>query len=87
MMLSLPLAAYSLASSNKVFINFSPSPTHLDVIELADILKNVALHSDATHFAINVLPFPGGPYSNKPEDGDLSPVNISGRSDGKIIVS
>lgn len=36
--------------------SFSESPRHLLTIELAEILKNVVLHSVATAFASNVLP-------------------------------
>ena len=38
---------------------FSDSPTHLDVSDEADMLKNVALLAVATAFASIVLPVPG----------------------------
>ena len=57
---------YILATANKVFINFSLSPIHLETKLEADILKKVHLHSVATAFASIVLPVPGGPTSNAP---------------------
>lgn len=50
--------SYSDATSNNVLTNFSPSPTHLDVRDEADILKNVACASFANALAMNVFPFP-----------------------------
>jgi hypothetical protein len=61
------------ATANKVLIIFSLSPTHFDIKVLADILKNVDLHSDATALASIVLPFPGGPYNKIPFVGSLIP--------------
>ena len=58
--------------------SFSESPLHLLTILDADILKNVVLHSVATALANNVLPVPGGPYNNKPFQGDNIPVNNCG---------
>ena len=55
------LGDYTAARANKVFINFSPSPIHLDTSELALILKNVHWHYVATAFASIVFPLPGGP--------------------------
>lgn len=37
------------AIAKRARTSFSPSPTHFDVMEDAAILKNVALHCDATH--------------------------------------
>jgi len=65
--------------AKSVFINFSLSPTHLDISELAEILKKVDLHSVATAFASIVFPLPGGPYNRIPRVGSLMPVKISGR--------
>ena len=53
-----------------------------EISELADTLKKVDWHSEATALAIIVLPFPGGPYNNIPLVGSRGPVNISGRSYG-----
>jgi hypothetical protein len=64
---------YILATANKVFINFSLSPIHLETKLEADILKKVHLHSVATAFASIVFPFPGGPYKSIPVSGDLIP--------------
>jgi len=60
---------------NNVLTNFSPSPTHLEVKEDAEILKNLYLLSFANAFASNVFPLPGGPNNKIPFGGDLSPVN------------
>ena len=56
------------------FINFSPSPNHLDATLLALILKKLNFDSVATAFASNVLPVPGGPNSNTPLGGDRNPI-------------
>jgi hypothetical protein len=40
--MNITLGCFNLAKENKVLTNFSLSPTHLLVIELALILKNVA---------------------------------------------
>ena len=77
----------SLAILNNVLVIRSASPTNLLVILLAEILKKVDSHWAATHFAIIVFPFPGGPNNNKPVAGALKPVNTSGRNAGKIIGS
>lgn len=42
-------------------------PTHFDVKEEAETLKNVASDSDATAFASIVFPLPGGPNKSNPE--------------------
>ena len=55
-----------VAISNNVFTIFSPSPTHLLVRDLADILKNVEADSVAIAFPIIVLPVPGGPNNSNP---------------------
>lgn len=72
---------------NKVLTNFSPSPIHLLVKLLAEILKNTAFDYDAIAFHINVLPVPGGLNSNNPLGGALNPVKISGLNIGQIIAS
>lgn len=72
---------------NKVFTNFSLYPTHLLVIELALILKNVACASLAIARPIIVLPVPGGPNKSIPLGGALNPVNISGLNIGHTIIS
>jgi len=69
------------------FTSFSPSPIHLEVRELAEILKNVAYASLAIAFPIIVLPVPGGPNSSRPFGGARIPLKISGRSKGHIIAS
>jgi hypothetical protein len=61
--------------------------TYFEVNEEALMLKKVALASVATALASIVFPFPGGPNSNKPFGGLLSPVKISGRRLGKITIS
>lgn len=76
------LGALSAANANRVRINFSLSPINLETRVLALMLKNVDWHSDATAFANNVLPFPGGPYSKIPLVGALMPWKISGLSYG-----
>ena len=53
--------AQFLATVNKVLINYSLSPNHLDNKLDAETLKNLQLHSVATAFANNVFPLPGGP--------------------------
>ena len=68
------------AIANKVLISFSLSPIHLLTKALAEMLKNVDLHSEATAFASMVLPLPGGPYSSIPLVGERRPTNTSGRS-------
>lgn len=50
------LTCSSLATWNNARTIFSPSPTYLLVSVAADIEKNVAEHSAATHLASNVLP-------------------------------
>mmetsp|Transcript_38651 Transcript_38651/g.111615 ORF Transcript_38651/g.111615 Transcript_38651/m.111615 type:complete len:221 (-) Transcript_38651:572-1234(-) len=52
------------------------------------MLKNVAPHSAAIHFASKVLPVPGGPKSNKPRAGRVSDdMNKCGCKRGKINTS
>lgn len=53
----------------------------------AEQLKNVDLHSEAIALASIVLPFPGGPYSKIPLEGDNSPLKMSGFKIGSTIVS
>jgi len=73
------------ATAKRVVTIFSASPIHLLVREEAEMEKKVAVDSVAIAFAINVFPVPGGPKSNSPLGGALNPVNISGRSIGRII--
>jgi hypothetical protein len=54
----------------------------LDTIELAEILKNVVLHSVATAFANIVLPVPGGPNKSIPFHGSNRPVKKCGYLNG-----
>eukprot|EP00601_Ochromonadales_sp_CCMP2298_P023279 CAMPEP_0173311818 /NCGR_PEP_ID=MMETSP1143-20121109/23755_1 /TAXON_ID=483371 /ORGANISM="non described non described, Strain CCMP2298" /LENGTH=189 /DNA_ID=CAMNT_0014253879 /DNA_START=183 /DNA_END=749 /DNA_ORIENTATION=+ len=77
----------SLAVVKRARISFSPSPRYLLVTEEADMEKNTKSDSEATAFASNVLPVPGGPKSNTPLGGDLSPVNRSGRRFGRMTAS
>ena len=60
----------------------SLSPTHLDMRVLADTLKKVDWHSEATAFASMVLPLPGGPYRRIPLVGSRIPEKISGLNCG-----
>ncbi len=55
-----------VAIVNKVLTIFSPSPTHFDVREEAEMLKNVEFDSLAIALPIIVLPVPGGPKSKRP---------------------
>ena len=57
------------ATAKSARTSFSPSPSHRDIKALAEILKNVALTSEATAFASIVFPLPGGPYNKIPFDG------------------
>ena len=66
----------SRAMLNSARTIFSPSPTHFEVRDDADILKNFASGiSAANAFAKSVFPFPGGPYRSKPFGGALIPEN------------
>lgn len=76
-----------VANANNVRTIFSPSPTHLEVKEEAEIEKKVDLDSEAIAFPIIVFPVPGGPKSKSPLGGALSPVKISGRNKGHTIAS
>lgn len=87
------LGSFNLATENRARTSFSPSPTHFEVKELAEMLKNVALHCDATHLPENpyfynkkiifetlpiiVFPVPGGPNSKTPLGGARMPVKTS----------
>jgi len=68
------LGAKCLAISKRTLINFSESPLHFDTMLLADMLKNVLLHSVATALANIVFPVPGGPNNKTPLQGSNSPV-------------
>lgn len=72
------LGAKCRAISNNTRTNFSESPLHLETIELAEILKNVVLHSVATALANIVLPVPGGPNNKTPFHGSSKPVKKCG---------
>ncbi len=72
--------AFFLAVSNSVFTSFSPSPTYLDVSTAAVMLNRVALASVASARTKSVFPFPGGPKSSKPREGERRPPNSSGLS-------
>lgn len=85
--MNITLGCFSLAIENKVLTNFSLSPTHLLVIELALMLKNVAWASLAMARPIIVFPVPGGPNNSIPLGGALRPVKISGLSIGHTIIS
>lgn len=67
---------FSLAILKRDLINFSDSPTYLEIKSAEEILKNVASHSVAQALAKNVLPVPGGPYNNIPFQGYLTPSKI-----------
>ena len=56
-------------TSNSTLTSFSESPRHLLTSVEAEILKKVVLHSDATAFANNVFPVPGGPCNKIPFQG------------------
>ena len=81
------LGSYIFARANKVFTIFSPTPTHFDVNNEAETLKNVDLHSVAIAFPIIVLPVPGGPKRSIPFAGAHIPLNKSGQSIGKMMIS
>lgn len=85
--INITLGCFALAIANKVFTSFSLSPTHLLVIELALMLKNVACASLAIARPIIVLPVPGGPKRRIPFGGARKPVKMSGRSIGQTIIS
>eukprot|EP00116_Pleurobrachia_bachei_P008493 sb/3468755/ len=68
--------AWYLANSNSTRTNFSESPLHLLTMLLAEMLKNVVLHSVAMALANSVLPVPGGPYNRRPFQGDKIPGTI-----------
>ena len=68
-------------------INFSLSPIHLETNELEEIEKKVDLSCDAIAFPIMVLPVPGGPKRRIPLAGRRTPLKISGRNEGYIMVS
>ena len=80
------LGAAARATSNNVFSSFSPSPCHLLVKELSVQIKRRHSLSLATAFTSNVLPVPGGPYSNM-FLGFLKPVKRSGRAKGRIATN
>jgi hypothetical protein len=75
------------AIANNVLTIFSPSPCHLEVIILADILINVDFDYAAMALPNRVLPVPGGPKNKTPLGGALIPLNISGLSIGQMMIS
>mmetsp|Transcript_23713 Transcript_23713/g.59788 ORF Transcript_23713/g.59788 Transcript_23713/m.59788 type:complete len:86 (-) Transcript_23713:680-937(-) len=81
------LGCTEYATAKSARTSFSPSPTHFDVSELAEIAKNRAFASVATAFASSVFPVPGGPKSKIPFGGARKPWKISGFSRGKITAS
>lgn len=85
--MKITLGCFNRAIENSVLTNFSLYPTHLLVIELALILKNVAWASLAIALPIIVLPVPGGPKRSIPFGGARSPVKMSGLSIGQTIIS
>lgn len=70
------LGFFSLAILNNYLINFSDSPTYLEIKSAEEMEKKVASHSVAQAFAKYVLPVPGGPYNNIPFQGYLTPSKI-----------
>jgi hypothetical protein len=52
---------FYLAALNRALINFSLSPTYLDIKSEEDTEKNVPSASVAHALARNVFPVPGGP--------------------------
>lgn len=85
--MNITLGCLTRAIWNRVRTNFSLSPTHLLVRELALILKKVADAELAIALPIIVFPVPGGPNNNIPRGGALKPVNKSGRNIGHTIIS
>lgn len=77
----------SLAILNKALINFSDSPTYLEIKSAEEILKNVASHSVAQALAKKVFPVPGGPYSKIPFQGYLTLSKSYGNLIGIITAS
>ena len=75
------------AKAKRTFTSFSPSPTHFEVMELADMLKKVADTSLAIALPIIVFPVPGGPNKRRPFGGARRPLNKSGRFNGQTIAS
>jgi hypothetical protein len=72
------------AIAKSVLTIFSPSPTHLLVKELAEMLKNVEFDSLAIALPIIVFPVPGGPKSSNPLGGALKPLK---RSDRYLLIT
>ena len=75
------------AIANIVRTIFSPSPTHLEVIVEAEILRKVDFDCAAIALPSRVLPVPGGPKNIMPRGGALIPLKISGRSMGQMMIS
>ena len=82
------LGLYFLAMLNKDLRVFSASPTYFDIKSEEETLKNVPPCIYVAHaFAKKVLPVPGGPYSNIPFHGVLSPTKTYGNLIGKMTAS
>mmetsp|Transcript_73299 Transcript_73299/g.203313 ORF Transcript_73299/g.203313 Transcript_73299/m.203313 type:complete len:229 (+) Transcript_73299:597-1283(+) len=78
----------SLANLNKTLTVFSASPIHFESTDEALMLKKVASHSAAIHFASNVFPVPGGPNSSNPRAGFVRvETNNSGCNLGRMSTS
>mmetsp|Transcript_210 Transcript_210/g.607 ORF Transcript_210/g.607 Transcript_210/m.607 type:complete len:394 (-) Transcript_210:614-1795(-) len=77
----------NLATAKSARTSFSPSPTHFEVSDDADMLKNFDPDLEATALPIIVFPVPGGPNKSRPLGGPLSPLKISGLCIGQITAS
>ena len=64
-----------LALSKIILTLFAPTPTYFSTNSEPLEYMKVAFASPATAFAINVLPVPGGPYSNIPR-GTLASIDL-----------
>lgn len=71
-----------MAISNNNRIIFSDYPLHFDAILEAVTLKKVVAPVDATAFANNVLPVPGGPNNSTPFHALRFPTKICGKASG-----
>lgn len=70
-------------------MNFSDSPRHFEITELAATLKNVTVPnvSELSALASIVLPMPGGPCNSTPLHGRTTPLKSSGYSQGCTTLS
>ena len=78
---------YMLTILDKLIYIFSPSPIHFEVKDEALMLKKVNPDLAAIHFAIIVLPVPGGPKRSNPCGGARNPWKISGLINGSTTIS